>query len=187
MNDRRASLADADKEVQGKVNPPLLATIFAKMEMGGQLWAQQFADGFPVIGNIGEQGVYQIDKSCRQPDLGSDQLFGNAKNRIQARMSGPIRPGATQLWEEAADQVEKGWSGGPFPSEDMGRLLTEEGLREVNPAVRFGAQQGGNLRAVDDLMSGRTNVAAAIYTPATLPTWDHFGAVIRMFREGQTK
>ena len=148
--------------------------------------AQQFTNGFPVIGHIGEAAVFPVYLFCNQPELAPDQSFGTAKRRIKARMSRPVDPDANQLRGEAADQVEKGWFDGPCPSDDQSRLLTGEGPQDVNPAFRFGAQQGEKLRAADDLKRSRANAAAAIRAPANLPLCDHFGAEVGMFQEGQT-
>ena len=41
-----------------EINLPPLAHMMYEMGMGGQEWAGQFANGFPVIGIIPEPGVY---------------------------------------------------------------------------------------------------------------------------------
>ena len=92
-------------------------------------------------------------------------------------------PHEGKLREGALDHEAKGCLDGPFPFDEEGQMITGEGPQLVNPAFRFGVQQGEKLRAVDDLKRSQTNRAAAIRTPVNLPTWDHFSAVIRTFQE----
>ena len=77
----------------------------------------------------------------------------------------------------------QGWLDGPFPFDEEGELVIGEGRQLVNPACRFGAQQGEKLRAVDGSKRSQTNRSAAIRAPVNLPTWDHFSAAIRTFQE----
>ena len=70
----------------------------------------------------------------------------------------------------------------PIGFDEKGGLVTAQASQLANPAFRFGAQRGGELRAVGDLKRSRTNRAAAIRTPVNLPTWGHFAAVIRTFQ-----
>ena len=94
-------------------------------------------------------------------------------------------PHEGKLRENALEQEEKGWLNGPFPFDEEEQMITGEGPQLVNPAFRFGVQQGGKLRAEDDLKRSQTNRAAAIRTPVNLPTRDHFSAVIRIFEEAK--
>ena len=81
------------------------------------------------------------------------------------------------------DQVDKGWLDGPSPPGEEGQLLAGEGPRLVNLTLRFGVQQGEDLRAVDDLKRSQTNRAAVVHAPMNIPAWDHFAAAIRPFHE----
>ena len=180
----KKSLTNEQKTVQGKINLPLLAHMLNELGMGGQVWVRQFTEGFPVIGEISEPGVYP-EQQCADPELKPHQLLTNAKYRLKARMKSVTDPHEGKLWDDAVEQVEKGWLDGPFPFDEEGKMITGEGPQLVNPAFRFGVQQGEKLRAVDDLKRSQTNRAAAIRTPVNLPTWDHFSAVIRTFQEAK--
>ena len=178
----RESLSTDQMKVQGKINLPLLAIMLEKLGMGGQKWVKQFQDGFPIVGDLEEPGVYPAQE-CPDPEISPDRLFGSAKWRLNARRGSVTDPNEGALWNEALCQVEKGWLQGPFKFDDEGNLVTNEGPQLANPAFRFGVQQGDKLRAVDDLKRSQTNRAAAVRTPVNLPTWDHFSAVIRSFQE----
>ena len=52
----------------------------------------------------------------------------------------------------------------------------------ANPAFRFRVQQGEKLRAVGDLKRSQAHWAAAVQTPADVPTWGHFAAVFWQFQ-----
>ena len=61
--------------------------------------------------------------------------------------------------------------------------MTGFGLQLVNPATKFGVQQGGELRAVDAVKGSQTDRAAVVRTPVNPPTSGHFAAFFRTFRE----
>ena len=69
-------MADQIK-VQGGINLPLLAIMLAKLGMGGQKWVRQFQDGFPIVSNSEESGVYPV-QNCPDPDISPDRPFGSA-------------------------------------------------------------------------------------------------------------
>ena len=142
-NGRRNSPPDVQQQGRGWANLPFVASMLERLDMGGQPRVQQFTNGPPAIGGMGEQSVHPADNSFSRPELVSDQLFRNAGRRIRARTSGPRDPDASQLWGNAIEQIGQGWLGGPFPYDGDGQLLTGEGPLEVNPAFRFGAHLGG--------------------------------------------
>ena len=80
-------MPDAQKEVRGRANRPLLARALGRLDVGGHLRVQQVTNGFLAVGRIGEAGVYPVDRPRRQPELETDQVFRNAGSRIRARMS----------------------------------------------------------------------------------------------------
>ena len=84
------------------------------------------------------------------------------------------------LWEDALGQVQRGWLDGPFPSDDEGRLITGQGPQPVNLTFRLGVQQGGKLRAVDDLKRSQADRTAKVRTPVNLPACGNLAAIIRM-------
>ena len=77
--------------MQGKINLPLLAHMLDELGMGGQKWIKQFTEGFPVIGDISEPGVYP-EQQCDDPGLKPHQLLTNAKYRIKARTKSVTDP-----------------------------------------------------------------------------------------------
>ena len=101
--------------MRGRANLPLLAGALEKLEMGGQLWVQQLAKGFPAIGDTGGPGGYPVGKSRRQPEMEPERLLGNDGGGIRARMSGARDPGAVQLRGEAKERVDEGWLEGRAP------------------------------------------------------------------------
>ena len=66
-------------------------------------------------------------------------------------MSAVTAPHEGRLREDALNQVATGWLNGLFPFDENGKLVTGDGPQLVNPASRFGVQQGGKLRAAGDL------------------------------------
>ena len=75
------SLPDEQKAAQGKIKLPLLAHMLNELGMGGQKWVKQFTEGFPVMGELSEPGVYP-EQQCDGPELKPHQLLTNAKYRI---------------------------------------------------------------------------------------------------------
>ena len=73
--------------------------------MGGQEWARQSTNGFPVIGIISEPGVYP-EEARADPELAPRQLLTTAKYRIKARASDVTDPHEGQVREDALDQVK---------------------------------------------------------------------------------
>ena len=79
------------------------------------------------------------------------------------------------------DQVNKHWLDGPRKFQEQGELMVKGEPVLANPAVRFGAQQGSKLRAVDDLERSATNDATFASTPINLPSWDHIAQMCALF------
>ena len=68
-NDWRNCTSDAQKKVHGRVNLPISARVLGELDTRGQSRVRQFTNGFPAMGNVGEPGVYPVDKSRKQPEL----------------------------------------------------------------------------------------------------------------------
>ena len=71
-------------------------------------------------------------------------------------------------------QVNKGWLECPRPLGELGNLVGDPPGSTV-VAFRFGVDQGGEIRACDDLKYSTANQYCAFHTPIKLPTWDHIG------------
>ena len=78
------------------------------------------------------------------PELTPHQLPTNTKYGIKAIIPAVTDTHLGQSREDALAQVEKGWLNAPFPSDETAELVTGDGSQLVNPAFRFGAQQGKN-------------------------------------------
>ena len=96
----RESLSADQIKVQGEINLPLLAIMLEKLGMGGQKWVRQFQNGFPIVGNLEESGVYPV-QTCPDPDISPDRLFDSAKWRLKARRGSVADPNEGALWNEA--------------------------------------------------------------------------------------
>ena len=60
------------------------------------------------------------------------------------------------LWEDALNQVDMNWFGGPFPFDEGGKRVTGWSPLLANLAFRFGFRQREELRAVGDLTRSQT-------------------------------
>ena len=104
--------------------------------------SQDFEDGFPIAGDLGEPGVRPVAKQCKSPDFAPCQLLADSRNRISDRASACRPPFGNELRSEAMGQFEKGRIDGPLSRYQEGQLLTGRGLQLVNPDFRFGVSQG---------------------------------------------
>ena len=139
---------------------PLLAKLLDIYEMGGQARLNHFTEGFPTIGVLAEPGVY--------PAANAEAAMGGAKTR--AAFPERNDPKNAGILEEA---LRKGRLEGPFKYDSDGSLRKGGGAFAVNPALRFGVQQAGRLRAVGDLRRSFTYKATSAHTPINLPPWSH--------------
>ena len=73
------------------------------------------------------------------------------------------------LSREAMSQVKKSRIHAPRRYTLIGELWVGGGLNVVNPALRFGAQRVGKLRAVDDLKGSSAHEAAITKMPTNSP------------------
>ena len=135
--------------------------------MGGSEWCDQFATGFPILGELEEPSVYP--PSSHPPSYVSrEELFGNAKKRF-LMSNWTSDPNARQLWFEAMEQVKKRWLDGPHRFSEQGELMVDGEPVIANPAFRFGVQPGSKLRAAENLERSATNDATFASTPINLP------------------
>ena len=103
------------KELRNSRSPIKTVAILDLMNqygLGGKRWMSQFTFGFPIRGDIEQTGVFPRDKSVLgAPPIGPIWNENEARFRLRARASGALN--AASLWEEATDQVRKGWLGPP--------------------------------------------------------------------------
>ena len=169
------------KDLTGRIHIPLLRELMQQTGMAGSAWVDQFYTGFPLIGTMGEEGVYPrtVDK---EPTATREEVYATSKERFRCRASASASPFDIPLWEEALLQRDKGWLIGPYPIVN-GQAVMDGTPKDVNFSFRFGVQQGNKLRAVDDLRQSRANEATSVQTPINLPTWDHFSALCCQVQE----
>ena len=175
----RATVEPSKEASRARIHVPLLKELLEEAGMGGSNWCDQFVTGFPILGELGEPGVYP--PSSQPPSyISREKLFEGAKERFVSKNRAPD-PNAERLWIEAMDQVGKQWLDGPHPFNDEGELMVNGEPVQANPAFRFGVQQGEKLRAVDDLKRSATNEATFVATPINLPSWDHIAQMCSLY------
>ena len=54
----RSTLTSEDEGARERPHLPLLSSLLRERGMGGSDWIEQFIHGFPMIGEVGEPGVY---------------------------------------------------------------------------------------------------------------------------------
>lgn len=98
----------------GKLKTVALAHRFRLYGMGGQRWLCQFADGFPVAGDISLRDVSQAaDKFHTR--LPRRDISRSSEARFRARASKSVTKNALPLWGGVDVQVEEGWIAPPAP------------------------------------------------------------------------
>ena len=113
---RKRELGEIDASLRpfaAKVHLPLLRETLQDLGMGGSAWVDQFAAGFPLVGSVGEEGVYPL-KGDPPPPIPVGLLLEGASARCRKRMSARLSSHDARLWEEALEQKRKGWLEGPF-------------------------------------------------------------------------
>ena len=131
----------------------------------------QFTHGFPLVGNLSQEGISPRDLSLKQaPPVAG--IWGHSQRRFEtrSRASGILHSEA--LWKEALGQVDPGWLAPPLPIDIDGSVATYT-HGSVNIAFRFGVGQADKLRACDDLKHNEVSLYCAVWTPVKLPTLDH--------------
>ena len=150
---RLAEHPDEEKTVQGKLNLPLLSRVFNGLGMGRgggrsgyenyrmvARGCQRFLTGFPIVGS-GAVAWLPV-KKCAELELAPRQLLPNAKWGNKVRAGAATSPHGGTHWEEALDYVVEGCLDGAFPFGEDGRLIAGQAPQMVNPAFRFGLQEG---------------------------------------------
>ena len=86
----------------------------------------------------------------------------------------------------ALSQAQLGWISDPIPIDKSGRAHGFS-LEGANFAFRFGAEQNEKLRARDDLRQNMVNLRTSVYTPITLPPWDHISEMAKGIRGSKSE
>ena len=84
-----------------------------------------------------------------------------------------FEPHSEQLWEEALEEVQRGWLHPPIH-------ISKVDQSNCIPVRRFAAIQGGGskLRACDNLRRSRTNDSAQVISEIRLPTPDDLASIV---------
>ena len=163
----------------GKIHIALLSHLMEFTRMGGRKWVTQFATGFPMTGCLSQMGVFPLDPDTPTTYTDPKTLFSSNRTRFMSRSLNAVSKKSQCLWDEALEQVNKGWLWPPEPLSPEGAFIARP-EEECNIAFRFGVQQSDKLRGCDDLRDSLTNTACVVRTPITLPGWDHIAASARI-------
>ena len=113
------------------------------------------------------------------------QLLSKSSKKGEKRVVvGDTKPNGNNapLWQEARGQARKGRLSGQRPCSPTGEIFGDNEIIGVGAAFRLCVQQGSKPWAVNDPNAGETNGAAAIHTPANLPSRDRTAQVMKSFR-----
>ena len=165
------STSPSIRSATGKLKSVAISALLDNFDLGGSAWMSQFTFGFPLVGDLSQEGVYPRDPSLA-PAPPLDGIWTSSKQRFLTRSRASGFLNAETLWNEAMDQVKKGWLAEPLPISPDGTVATYD-RGPINIAFRFGVDQADKLRACDDLKHNEVNLYCTVWTPIKLPTWDH--------------
>ena len=97
-----------------------------------------------IVGSLEEPGVCPTE-ALPDSEWTLRKLPANSQWGLKARRADVADPRGGVLWEGALNQVDIGRLGGPFPSDEGGKLVTGLGPQMAIPALRFGAQPDEKL------------------------------------------
>ena len=106
LHQLRASAEPFREHPRARLRVPLLKHLLEENGMGGSEWRGEFATGFPILGELGEPGVYP-HSTHPSSYISREELFEKARDRSLSS-NRTSDPNARQLWCEAIDQVKKG-------------------------------------------------------------------------------
>ena len=162
----------------GRVHIALLSSLMQSFGMKGKNWVSQFIFGFPIVGFLSQNKVFE-ESGARPEDLKDiNDIFNQSSRRFQERSRISAKIESSAIWNEIIEQRDQGWVTGPFEFNDNGRLADDPGT-PVNVAFRFPVVQPGKVRAVDDCRHSTLNEYTIINTPISLPSWDHVASCVR--------
>ena len=137
---------------------------------GGSNWMAQFAYGFPVVGDISQDGVYPRD-TFLNPDPPSRGSGVTPKVALDNALELPAFFTLTPLGGGPINR-SLGWMAPPIPT-DLGGSVATFAKGSVNISFRLGVDQAAKRRACDAIKHNEVNLYCAIWTPVKLPTWGH--------------
>ena len=169
----------------GSVHIALLAHLTRFTRIRGTDWLMQFVVGFPITGILSQRHVFPVEMGEQTAITDPNSLHLSKTSRFKARAPRAQSRHSQVLWDEALEQVAKGWLEKPLPLDNNGNFR-DNPTDPINIAFRFGVSQSDKLRGCDDFKDALTNKCCYISTPITLPGWDHIAAATRVLSTCQT-
>ena len=173
----RAPPSFAQQRSLSQINYRALTVIMKEWDMGGENWLTQIRDGFPIIGQIRNAGVYPDVTDLPEKFVTEERLQENAQKRW-AELEIIIRHDSdTELiWETFQEEVKRKWLSTPIP-------ITEIPDKDKSiPVRRFVVRQFEKIRPIDNHKRSGINDATRIFSKLQLPSLDHFLEIARGMR-----
>ena len=148
----------AQQRSLSQINYRALTVIMKEWDMGGENWLTQIRDGFPIIGQIRNAGVYPDVTDLPDKFVTEERLQDNAQKRW-AELEIIIRQDSdTELiWETFQEEVKRGWLSTPIP-------ITEIPDKDKSiPVRRFVVRQSEKIRPIDNHKRSGINDATRIF------------------------
>ena len=112
LREIRKNLGLGQGEARSRLHIPLLKELLKIDDMGGATWCDQFADGFPTLGELAEPGAYPLSSLKMPGPISGEKLFQSGASRFEPARGG-TEANSPRLWKEAQVQVAQGWQRGP--------------------------------------------------------------------------
>ena len=128
--------------------------------------------GFRLVGEEPATGIFRTQP--KTATLSEDELMMQSRF-LKPAIVGKARSAGVSLHTEALYDVtvkeatDKGWLEGPYSLERMNEMLGDRWL----PVRRFGVEQRGKLRPIDDFCENQLNSAFTTVDKISLRTLDH--------------
>ena len=156
------------KVLQGK-NLLLLEKIAESVQWTDVNLVSDIIRGFDLVGIPDKSGIFPEEVNV--PSMSVTQLdseMGITKQVLWEKIGkAPFDQGT---WDATVEEVEtKGWLQGPFSWDELEEMFKGDWV----PTRRFGIQQAGKLRVIDDLSENGTNSAYSPQEKLDLRTLDH--------------
>jgi hypothetical protein len=174
--------------IAAKVNTAFMAATVDALRWLDTLIVQRFVFGFPVVGDIPDSGVYRaIDATVSQDTAEKRFAFFQQSapvwnrmlhDRLADRANAPAAGRAADIAVATKSTAERdrGLIVGPFPSSSALRRSIAANFPTVPwdrmcPRIlnRFGIDQKGSIRAIDDGRSNGANFATRLVETVTTP------------------
>ena len=162
-----------NRPIAGRTKTVTIAQLLNRYNMGGRNWIRKFVFGFPLVGTLSQKGVFPKGGELGTEPMQPQHIWEKSQARFLERSARSGFKNAQRLWEEAQLQVGAGWLDDPISIPSSGLLPDIHPDGGVNIASRIGVERAGKLRPCDDLNHNWVNIACSVWTPITLPPWDH--------------